>query len=64
MDGNVDQHRAFEPGLQQLIAYTRVYLAGDGDYDGSELLAIIDGFGAALVQHLEDEIPTFGMSRQ
>ncbi|KAK3367904.1 hypothetical protein B0H63DRAFT_489974 [Podospora didyma] len=58
MDGNVEQHRVFQAGLKGLEEYTAAVLAGKEEYSGEKIKNLVDGFGAVLVQHLTDEIPT------
>jgi len=58
MDANVQQHHAFEKGLEAFHTYVDECLAGKKKYDGSRIISIIDSFGKDLIQHLTDEIPT------
>lgn len=58
MDDNVHQHHVFEAGVTEFKAFVDECLAGKRQYDAVEVIRIIDGFGSALVQHLQDEIPT------
>lgn len=58
MDGNVEQHRVFHDGVDELKACVEHMLNGKTKYDGGKIVAIIDGFGSALTRHLADEIPT------
>ncbi|KAF2430680.1 hypothetical protein EJ08DRAFT_216005 [Tothia fuscella] len=56
MEGNIDQHHRFEPGLEALKKYaleTRIE-----EYNAGDLRAIIDNFGDILQTHLNDEIDT------
>ncbi|KAK5657367.1 hypothetical protein OQA88_2937 [Cercophora sp. LCS_1] len=58
MEGNVAQHQAFEQGVVELKAYVEGVLKGGEKYDGEKVRGMVDGFGPALVRHLEDEIGT------
>ncbi|KAK3906060.1 hypothetical protein C8A05DRAFT_30129 [Staphylotrichum tortipilum] len=58
MDTNIEQHKRFHDGLEQLQAYADDVVVGKEAYDGGRVVAIIDAFGPALIQHLTDEIPT------
>jgi hypothetical protein len=58
MDTNIEQHKAFHDGLDNLKAYADAVIAGQDKYEASRVLALIDDFGPALLQHLSDEIPT------
>jgi hypothetical protein len=64
MDNNIDQHKAFHDGMDSLKAFADGVLADEQKYDGSRLVALIDSFGPALMQHLADEIPTILSLRQ
>lgn len=64
MDTNVAQHRAFHAGVDALQAYAGAVLAGTETYDGRRIVALVDSFGAALTQHLADEIPSILALRQ
>jgi hypothetical protein len=64
MDNNVEQHKAFHDGIDSLKAFADAVVADKQKYDGSRLVALIDGFGPALTQHLADEIPTILSLRQ
>lgn len=56
LQGNVDQHHTFEPGLARLLQYA--ISTSPEDFSAAELRAIIDSFAAALRQHLAEEITT------
>jgi hemerythrin-like domain-containing protein len=56
MEGNVEQHNAFEPGLKALGEYATS--TSVEEYDGKKVQSIIDDFGHILSTHLADEIPT------
>lgn len=58
METNVEQHRAFHDGIDSLKAYANAVVADKEKYDGSRVVALIDGFGSTLTQHLSDEIPS------
>ncbi len=56
METNLEQHRAFESGVDALKEY--VYSATPDTYDGKTLKGIIDAFAPPLVLHLSAEIGT------
>ncbi|RFU80058.1 hemerythrin hhe cation binding domain-containing [Trichoderma arundinaceum] len=58
MDQNIEQHHVFHQGLEDYNAYVRSCLNGTEKYNGSRLVAIIDGFGQQLASHLAQEIST------
>ena len=53
---NIEQHHAFEPGLEELSQYVTAAREGKETYDGTKMKRIIDGFGEILNQHLIDEV--------
>ncbi|KAK3385611.1 hemerythrin HHE cation binding domain-containing protein [Podospora didyma] len=58
MAANVEQHYAFDDGLEKFGAYFRDVQAGKEKYDGKKVGALINSFGEILTQHLHSEIPT------
>jgi hypothetical protein len=56
MEVNVQQHEAFEGGLQKFAAY--VNDTPVDKYDGNQLKLILDEFGAPFCHHLKEEIGT------
>jgi hemerythrin-like domain-containing protein len=56
LQANVEQHRAFEPGLKQLQAFAND--TKPKDYKFETLQGIIQDFASGFQQHLHDEIPT------
>jgi len=58
MEANVEQHHAFEAGLEAFVAYIRDAIAKKEKYDGKRIVALIDAFAEPLRDHLADEIPT------
>ena len=58
MGKNVEQHHAFQVGVEGFKSYVDDCLAGKQKFDGNKMVKIIDGFGETLTQHLGDEIPT------
>ncbi|KAK4231882.1 hypothetical protein QBC38DRAFT_464818 [Podospora fimiseda] len=58
MDGNIEQHRVFGAGLDNLKQYAEAVIADKEVYEGGKIVEIIDGFGQSLAKHLADEIPT------
>lgn len=58
MEVNVEQHRAFDKGLDEFRGYVDAVSAGTEKYDGQRVVRIIDDFGPVLMKHLEEEVPT------
>lgn len=58
MEKNVEQHHAFNPGLEALEKYVNALRAKEDVYDGEKIISLIDGFGTTLTDHLKDEIKT------
>lgn len=56
MEENVKQHELFHDGVDELLSYATK--TAPENYDGKEVVRIIDGFGHVLREHLNDEIPT------
>jgi hemerythrin-like domain-containing protein len=56
MEGNVEQHHEFEPGLAAMLKFA--VETSVEDYDAGKLRAVIDGFGDILQTHLTEEIDT------
>ena len=56
MDGNVQQHKDFEQGLERFREY--VFKTNANVYDGVALKTILDDFGPILQKHLHEEIDT------
>ena len=56
MERNVEQHRAFTPGFDLFMEYSRTCLPKD--YDGQRVRSLIDAFAEPLTRHLHDEIET------
>jgi hemerythrin-like domain-containing protein len=59
MEKNVEQHHAFNPGLEKFEAYVTALREKKEVYDGEKIIALIDGFGTTLTDHLKDEVQTF-----
>lgn len=59
MEKNVEQHHAFNPGLEKFEAYVEALRKKKEDFDGKKVVSLIDGFGTTLTDHLRDEIVTF-----
>ncbi|KFY88129.1 hypothetical protein V498_06901 [Pseudogymnoascus sp. VKM F-4517 (FW-2822)] len=58
MEVNVEQHHAFEAGVEAYNTYLQSLLAtSTASFSGPELVSIIDSFAPALTTHLADEIP-------
>ena len=58
MGNNIEQHRAFERGLEAFKKYADDAKEGKEAYDGQKIREIIDSFMPALHKHLTQEIPT------
>ncbi|GFF58710.1 hypothetical protein IFM46972_11184 [Aspergillus udagawae] len=56
MEGNVQEHRDFEAGMEKFRQY--VYDTPADRYDGTKLQAILDEFGKPLEKHMHNEIST------
>jgi hemerythrin-like domain-containing protein len=56
MDGNTEQHHAFEDGLKETLAWAEEVRASKREFDDKALLKLIDSFAPVLTQHLHDEI--------
>jgi len=62
MEGNIEQHHAFEEGLKSFGEY--VYQVKAGEWDEKKFKGILGSFAPALTKHLRDEIPTLlGLDR-
>lgn len=58
MEKNVEQHHAFNPGLEKFEVYVNALREKKEKYDGEKVISLIDGFGTTLTTHLKDEIKT------
>ncbi|KAF7312519.1 hypothetical protein MIND_00265600 [Mycena indigotica] len=58
MGDNKEQHKAFLGGLDELDVYLKAVKAGTARYDGAQIIAKLDTFVEALVEHLHEEIDT------
>ncbi|KAJ8455591.1 hypothetical protein ONZ45_g18898 [Pleurotus djamor] len=58
MEHNVEQHEAFQGGMNDFQKYFEGVIAGTVKYDGAKAKALLTAFADPLVQHLHDEIPT------
>ena len=58
MEGNLEQHRAFHAGVENLRDYVQDVLDGKKRYDGGRVMALIDAFSEPLGVHLREEIPS------
>jgi len=62
MDKNVEQHEAFQKGVEEFGEYVNKVKVEE--FDGQKLRGIVDGFGEKLVLHLREEIVTLiGLER-
>jgi len=55
---NMEQHLAFEKGIENLNDYCVKVQGGQEAYDPNKVLQVTRGFGEAFVSHLHDEIDT------
>lgn len=55
---NVEQHQAFQKGLEAMTEYSNQVEKDASIYDGEKLVTMIETFGDAFCLHLHDEIPT------
>ncbi|CZT05035.1 uncharacterized protein RAG0_11270 [Rhynchosporium agropyri] len=58
MDGNIEQHHAFMPGLEAFKAYLSTSSFHPSTFSGTHLNNLIDTFARSLIVHLADEIPS------
>jgi hemerythrin-like domain-containing protein len=58
MDVNVEQHKVFEKGVDELRTYVEGVVAGKEEWDGKKVVGIVEGFGESLAKHLGEEIAT------
>jgi hemerythrin-like domain-containing protein len=58
MEGNIEQHHAFETGLEETLKWSEEVRAGTKAFDAKKLIGLIDTFAPLLTQHLHDEIDT------
>lgn len=58
MKVNVDQHRIFHKGLDDMEAYLKDVESGKETYDGEKIVQLLNAFTDDLVQHLNDEVGT------
>jgi hemerythrin-like domain-containing protein len=58
MAHNIEQHRAFHKGLDEMNDYLGTIERKEQPYSGQKLKAIIDSFMPVLTEHLHDEIKT------
>jgi hypothetical protein len=56
MTENLEQHKAFHDGLENLRAYCQKVQASSMTYDGAKIIEILDSFADAFILHLHDEI--------
>lgn len=59
MEKNVEQHKAFGPGIKAYDEYVANARTGKEKFDGVKIRNLIDSFGTILMQHLTEEIQTF-----
>lgn len=59
MEKNVEQHHAFNPGMEKFESYINALMEKKEKNDGDKIVTLIDGFGTTLTDHLTDEVQTF-----
>ncbi|KAK0611974.1 hypothetical protein B0T14DRAFT_441033 [Immersiella caudata] len=64
MDVNVEQHKVFEKGVEELRGYVEGVLAGREEWNGGKVVGLVEGFGGSLVKHLGEEIATLERLRR
>ncbi|KAH7312948.1 hypothetical protein BKA65DRAFT_149307 [Rhexocercosporidium sp. MPI-PUGE-AT-0058] len=58
MSTNVNQHQAFDVGLEAFHGYVEKVRMGEEEYDGVRFRELLNGFGGVLETHLREEIGT------
>ena len=58
MTANVEQHHAFEKGLEELKHYCEAIQSGKKSYDPFRILQMLRSFAGPFSQHMHDEIDT------
>ncbi|KAF8798500.1 hypothetical protein BYT27DRAFT_7264653 [Phlegmacium glaucopus] len=58
LNGNIEQHKEFIPGVEALEEWCKKVQKGEEAYDANVLLGLVDAFGDAMIAHLASEIPT------
>lgn len=58
LDPNVEQHRAFGPGLKASDDYIASVKGAEQKYNAAKVRSLLDLFAPMLVEHLNAEIPT------
>ncbi|KAH8804650.1 hypothetical protein F5884DRAFT_754250 [Xylogone sp. PMI_703] len=56
MEPNIEQHRAFEPGLKAFDDYIQSVKEGKEKYNGARIRELVDDFAPVLVSHLTEEV--------
>ncbi|PCG93330.1 Hypothetical protein PENO1_084030 [Penicillium occitanis (nom. inval.)] len=56
LDGNVEEHRSFQEGLDEFSNYLEGLAGKESTFDAAHLNEIIDSFAPALNHHLESEL--------
>jgi len=56
----LEQHKAIHAGLDRLEAYMKDVKRGKLDLERAKVREILDGFGAVLWAHLEEEVRLLG----
>ena len=52
LQGNVEQHKEFIPGLEALNEWCKKVQQGEVEYDGKVFLELVEAFGDTMVAHL------------
>ena len=58
MEANIEQHKAFHDGLDAFGKHCDALVANPKNFNGQQILQLIDAFGSVLTQHLTEEIDT------
>ncbi|KAK8090568.1 hypothetical protein PG994_000073 [Apiospora phragmitis] len=56
MKSSIEEHQAFDAGLEEFMTYIGKVEAGEAQYSGQELKVIIESFAPATHQHTVNEI--------
>ncbi|KAF8964791.1 hypothetical protein BDZ97DRAFT_1659789 [Flammula alnicola] len=63
MGHNLEQHRAFQEGMDAFESYIKNVEGKKEEYDGAKARHLLEAFAGPLIQHLHDEIPTISPER-
>ncbi|OAK94571.1 hypothetical protein IQ06DRAFT_363488 [Phaeosphaeriaceae sp. SRC1lsM3a] len=57
LDEDLQEHDAFAAGFNEYKTYLTTVTAKPAEFDGNELIAIIDSFAPKMMEHLRNQIP-------